>query len=865
VRPEILEQLVKLVTLEPEHDAEDKVKFKYPHLSCELLTCEVEAIVNSLSESEMLMGMFWAFLDREEAINPLLGSFTSTVLNMLLNHKCSVIFDYVRDKEGFVNLFLNHLGTSAIMDLLLQMVAAPSNDQTRIELAQWFKEQGIVEKLVDFIHPAIDTKKCANASQALCDMLRVSRESLVQMVGPTPLLGTLESDVTIKRLLENMFCTDTPSDVVIVSGVSVLLTAIERRQPNALSPSMNSTFVGDDISATNVQATKAILGVIVPRMKEFHDLLLRIPNVPAMPTSAGLLDPPLGNTRLQVVKLFCSLLQCCDHRVNRRVAELNTFSILMDLFFKFPWNNFLHTQVEGCVSAAVSTASPSPPTSGPDTTPADTPADSSESQTEDSFSLKYHVLHDCHLVQRLLDGDEGNQKLSSESRGRRQGYMGHLIRMVNLLVRCGETDQGLASMLRDTMEEDLQQRWNLFISGTVADTNKKNETNLGGNRPVASSMDDSDDEFDQIVTPDNELDKAYQCYQEVKYISAMIDEFGVDDELRSNEELYSGTFERLMGIGCSMSAEEEQTESTALFEAACAEKIQQFDDSESDEEESSTWADREVTFTSPMDRQSSMSSEEDEGTNRQREFQTSFEEESSKSPQQNRLGATATPAVLSQITGKAGDDSNMMDISSPYSDSTSWQSPDDLSGATPMDTGGEWTTVSESRTDTTPSPPQGNWADFSSFPTHNSQSPQAQKGLENSVHGAVAAAGADSPGGDNSVLSPPRHDTSQYSVIEESPEGAGKDGSGVGVVDMESVELTVMDDIHSSDSPQVVRRAAEENANNSNSSDEDDSSGSEEDRSGRYVINTSSDGEHLLESPGQSPQQSTSVSHGGVL
>ena len=65
---------------------------------------------------------------------------------------------------------------------------------------------------------------------------------------------------------------------------------------------------------------------------------------------------------------------------------------------------------------------------------------------------------------------------------------------------------------------------------------------------------------------------------------------------------------------------------------------------------------------------SSMSSEEDEGTNRQREFQTSFEEESSKSPQQNRLGATATPAVLSQITGKAGDDSNMMDISSPYSD-----------------------------------------------------------------------------------------------------------------------------------------------------------------------------------------------------
>lgn len=46
---------------------------RYPHLSCELLTCEVEAIINSLSESEQLMGLLWAFLDQHESLNPLLG------------------------------------------------------------------------------------------------------------------------------------------------------------------------------------------------------------------------------------------------------------------------------------------------------------------------------------------------------------------------------------------------------------------------------------------------------------------------------------------------------------------------------------------------------------------------------------------------------------------------------------------------------------------------------------------------------------------------------------------------------------------------------------------------------------------------
>lgn len=55
-----------------------------------------------------------------------------------------------------------------------------------------------------------------------------------------------------------------------------------------------------------------------------------------------------------------------------------------------------------------------------------------------------------------------------------------------------------------------------------------------------------------------------------------------------------------------------------------------------------------------------------------------------------------------------------------YIVATTWQSPEDLSGVTPMDTGAgtvQWT--SEPRNDTPPSP-QSNWADFSSFTTQRS-------------------------------------------------------------------------------------------------------------------------------------------------
>lgn len=73
---------------------------------------------------------------------------------------------------------------------------------------------------------------------------------------------------------------------------------------------------------------------------------------------------------------------------------------------------------------------------------------------------------------------------SSELKGQRQGYMGHLIKIVNKILHCGENDLKLGQMLKDAMEEDIQKRWNEFISGTVADTNRKNETNLVSFRNV---------------------------------------------------------------------------------------------------------------------------------------------------------------------------------------------------------------------------------------------------------------------------------------------------------------------------------------------------------------------------------------------
>lgn len=48
-RPEVMEELVTLITKEPENDIEEKWRYKYPNVACELLTCNVPTLNEKLA------------------------------------------------------------------------------------------------------------------------------------------------------------------------------------------------------------------------------------------------------------------------------------------------------------------------------------------------------------------------------------------------------------------------------------------------------------------------------------------------------------------------------------------------------------------------------------------------------------------------------------------------------------------------------------------------------------------------------------------------------------------------------------------------------------------------------------------------
>ncbi|XP_076878440.1 serine/threonine-protein phosphatase 6 regulatory subunit 3 isoform X2 [Brachyhypopomus gauderio] len=573
VRPQCMEHLVRFITQEPSQDMEEKIKYKYPNISCELLTSDVGQINDRLGEDDALLLKLYGFLQSEPPLNPLLASFFSKVLSILIGRKPEQIVEFLRRREDFVDVMIKHIGTSAIMDLLLRMLTCIEPQQLRQDVLNWLNEEKVIQRLVDMVQPSQDEDRHSNASQSLCEIIRLSRDQMFQVQGssePDPLLATLEKQETVEQLLSNIFDKE-KNESAIVSVIQILLTLFETRRP-AFEGHLELCPPG--LNHPSFSVNQSILEAVRPRLKDFHQLLLEPPKKAPLKTTWGVLDPPVGNTRLNVVRLVATLLQTGTHVINQELINLNILGVILDMYFKYIWNNFLHIQVEICTAMILAM----PPTQS-DT---DINRDDDKEPVRENILIT-HLFQKCRLIQRILEAWSSNEKEQMEG-GRRRGYMGHLTRIANSIVH--NSDKGpngtQIQQLLSELQEDERDRWEAFTSGQLADTNKKNTVDLVNTHHIHSSSDDEVDFKDSGFHHDSSLQQ-----------------FGFnDEEFADQDDVVDIPFDRISDINFSLNTNE--SANMALFEACCKEKIQQFEDAGSDEED--IWDEKDVTFPQDVQR-----------------------------------------------------------------------------------------------------------------------------------------------------------------------------------------------------------------------------------------------------------------------
>ncbi|KAG7522850.1 serine serine/threonine-protein phosphatase 6 regulatory subunit 2-like isoform X1 [Solea senegalensis] len=483
-----------------------------------------------------------------------------------------------------------------MMDVLLRLISCVEPPLLRLETLTWLNDKKLAQRLIELIHPERDEERQSNASQTLCDIIRLSRDQanqLQELSQPDPLLTVLESQECVQQLLQNMFSGER-TESCIVNGIQVLLTLLEIRRP-VVDGVMDAQ--GFERSYT---VNSSILLAIEPHLVHFHQLLLEPPKRSPMLTTLGVLEEPLGNTRLHVARLVASLLytSSASHAVvAQELCRLNTMDLLLDLFFKYTWNNFLHLQVELCVAAILRPCAhemrlqtclgsqdklkPQQDASQEQTLTETATSEPSDTPENSAHTLMVtHLFQHCHLVQRILEAWEENDKIQSEG-GMRRGYMGHLTRIANTVVHNlekGPVHMQISNLITD-LPEDYRGRWETFVDQTLSETNRKNTIDLvGTGNPRPSSEDDMESPFPKELT----LQQAFSDYQIQQMTANFVDQFGFnDEEFTDHDDSIGATFDRIAEININIDAGQDSA-NTAVFEACSKERIQPFDDDEED-------------------------------------------------------------------------------------------------------------------------------------------------------------------------------------------------------------------------------------------------------------------------------------------
>uniref|UniRef100_A0A4W5QY52 Protein phosphatase 6, regulatory subunit 2a n=1 Tax=Hucho hucho TaxID=62062 RepID=A0A4W5QY52_9TELE len=534
-------ELVNLITTEPPADLEEKSRFKFPNIACELLTSDVSLINDKLGGDESLLETLYHFLEQDPPLNPLLASFFSKTIGNLIARKTEQVISFLRKKDGFIGLVLKHIDASAMMDLLLRLISCVEPAPLRQEVLNWLSEEKLIQRLTELIHTGKDEERQSNASQTLCDIIRLSRDQANQMqenVEADPLLAVLESQESVAGLLKTMFEGER-SEASIVNGTQVLLTLLETRR-SGLEGLMDLYSQGYERSYT---VNSSILHAIEPHLKDFQQLLLNPPKKSAILTTVGLLEEPLGNARLHVARLVAALLQTSAPSVCQELCKLTTMDQLLDLFFKYSWNNFLHFQVELCVASILNHS-----------VPEERPIPGLQNHEEE----KPPLFQKCRLVQRILDAWEENDQIQAGG-GARRGNMGHLTRMANMVVQNlekGPVQSQISDLIKE-LPEDCRGRWESFVDETLRETNRRNTVEL-----VSTIQSPS------LCLSNTQIDTsflAFSDYQIQQMTANFVDQFGFNDEEFSEHD------ENI--------------------------KIRQFDDAE---EEEDIWEEKEINYATQV-------------------------------------------------------------------------------------------------------------------------------------------------------------------------------------------------------------------------------------------------------------------------
>ncbi|XP_059666154.1 uncharacterized protein LOC132311971 isoform X2 [Cornus florida] len=394
----------------------------FPFIACEIFTCEVDIILKALVEDEELMNLLFSFLELKHSHSTMLAGYFSKVVICLLLRKTVPFMNYIQAHQEIIRKLVDLIGITSIMEVLIRLIGADEHMYSNFtDSMQWLEDTDVLEMIVDKFSSSDSPEVHANTAETLCAITRCAPPGLAAKISSPSFIGRL-----FRHALE-----DSRPKSVLVNSLSVCISLLDPKRPTfgtyyiyGRQLSYGSTVAANPETVEGMLESTGDLLTLLDVSSEESVLL----------TTYGKLQPPLGKHRLKVIEFISVLVTVSSEAAERKLIQLGALKCILDLFFAYPYNNFLHHHVEHIIVSCLE---------------------------RKNVQLIEHLLHDCNLVGKILEAEKNftlaanPNKPTVPAEGRsspRTGNIGHIARISNKLIQLGNNNRDIQAHLQDKTE-----------------------------------------------------------------------------------------------------------------------------------------------------------------------------------------------------------------------------------------------------------------------------------------------------------------------------------------------------------------------------------------------------------------------------
>ncbi|CAA2980174.1 serine threonine- phosphatase 6 regulatory subunit 3-like [Olea europaea subsp. europaea] len=477
-----VEKLIRYIVEEAPEEAERLQSLKFPFIACEIFTCEVDIILKALVEDEELMNLLFSFLDPERPHSTQLAGYFSKVVVCLLLRKTTTLMNYIQAHQDIIKKLVDLIRITSIVEVLIRLIGADEHIYANsVDSMQWLEDTNVLEMIVDKFSSSDCPEVHANAAETLCAITRYA---------PPGLASKISSPSFIGRLFRHALDDSRPKSVL----VNLLSICISLLDPKRLTSGTCYIYNRQLAYGSGITAKPEMVEAMLDSLGDLLKLLDISSSDNVLLTTYGKLQPPFGKHRLKIIEFISVLVTASSEVAEKKIVRLGAVQRILELFFEYPYNNFLHHHVEKIVVSCL--------------------------ESKNTEFVK-HLLYDCNLTGKILEAeknftlavDVNRPTVPAEGRSPpRIGYIGHITRMANKLIQLGNDNNDIQTILQENGEW-VEWQTNILLKRNMVE----NVFQWACGRPTSlrdRTRDSDDDDYQDrdydIAALANNLSQAYQ-------------------------------------------------------------------------------------------------------------------------------------------------------------------------------------------------------------------------------------------------------------------------------------------------------------------------------------------------------------------